>query len=199
MTDAPKLNAAVPNAIDLVLSRRSGSAKRMTGPGPSPEQLDTILTAAARVPDHGKLFPWRFIVFEGEHRAEFGNLLAQIVELEHGAISPERKQIEHERFSRAPVVVAVISSPKKDTPIPDWEQRLSAGAVCMNMLTAAHAMGFVANWITEWTAYHPAVLEMLHIWDEEKIAGFIYIGQPAEPLAERVRPDMKTLIKRYHR
>lgn len=199
MTDATRLNAKIPNAIDMVLSRRSGSAKRMTGPGPSAAQLDAILTAAARVPDHGKLFPWRFIVFEGEHRAEFGRLLAEVVRMEHDPVSPERVQIEHERFLRAPVVVAVVSSPKENTPIPEWEQRLSAGAVCMNMLTAAHALGFVANWITEWPAYHPAVLEMLHIRDEEKVAGFIYIGQPAEPLQERVRPDMTTLVKRYHR
>lgn len=198
MADAPKLNATVPGAIDLLLTRRSGSAKRMTGPGPSPQQLDVILSAAARVPDHGKLFPWRFIVFEGEHRAEFGRLLAQIVRLEHEPASPERIQIEVERFTRAPVVLAVVSCFKENTPIPEWEQRLSAGAVCMNMLTAAHALGFVANWITEWPAYHPAVLEMLHVRGEEKIAGFIYIGQPGEPLTERVRPDMSQLVKRYH-
>ena len=199
MSDVLRLNLNVPNAIDLVLSRRSGSAKRMTGPGPSAGQLDTILTAAARVPDHGKLFPWRFIVFEGEHRAAFGRLLAKIVELEHAPVSPERVQIENERFLRAPVVVAVISQFKENTPIPEWEQRLSAGAVCMNMLTAAHAMGFVANWITEWPAYHPAVLEMLHVRDQERIAGFIYVGQPAEALQERVRPDMTTIVKRYHK
>lgn len=199
MPDAPKLNVEVPNAIDLLLSRRSGSAKRMTGPGPTPEQLDAILQAAARAPDHGKLFPWRFIVFEGQHRAEFGKLLADVVRLEHEPASPERIQIEQERFARAPVVVAVVSCFKENTPIPEWEQRLSAGAVCMNMLTAAHALGFVANWITEWPAYHPAVLEMLHVRDEEKIAGFIYIGQPAEALTERVRPDMTALVKRYHR
>ncbi|HAH10466.1 MAG TPA: nitroreductase [Alphaproteobacteria bacterium] len=198
MTDPQPLNTPAPDAIQLLLTRRSGSAKRMTGPGPNPQELQTILRAAARVPDHGKLFPWRFVVFEGEARRHFGETLARIISLESDPASPERLQIERERFLRAPVVVCVVSNPKEGTPIPDWEQMLSAGAVCMSMLTACHALGFVANWITEWPAYHPAVMEVLHLTTAERIAGFIYIGQPVEPLAERVRPDLSELVKHYH-
>ncbi|MBV9418836.1 MAG: nitroreductase, partial [Alphaproteobacteria bacterium] len=185
----PALNRPAPQALDLLLSRRSGSAKAMTGPGPSPAQLDTILTASARVPDHGKLFPWRFIVFEGDGRKRMGDILAEAIQSDPQS-TPERLETERARFLRAPVVVAVISRVRELIPIPVWEQELSAGAVCQTMLIAAHAMGFVANWITEWPAYHPLVKEKLGLKPGERIAGFVYIGTPATPLEERVRPDM---------
>jgi len=193
----PALNRAAPSALDLLLSRRSGSAKAMTGPGPSPAELDAILTAAARVPDHGKLFPWRFIVFEGDARKRMGELLASTLRDTDPQATPDRLEQESQRFLRAPVVIAVVSRAREQIPIPVWEQELSAGAVCQTMLIAAHAMGFVANWLTEWPAYSPLVKEKIGLKSGERIAGFIYIGQPANPLEERVRPDMAKVVTRY--
>jgi nitroreductase len=193
MVDASQLNRPAPQTIDLLLSRRSGSAKAMTGPGPNPEELRVILQAGARVPDHKKLFPWRFIVFEGDGRKRMGNLLGDILCAE-GDVSDERIAMERERFRRAPVVIGVISHARENIPIPMWEQELSAGAVCQNILLASHALGYVANWITEWYAYDPRVKERIGLKPDERIAGFIYIGKPMEPLEERVRPDLDSLI-----
>lgn len=190
------LNRPAPQAIDLLLSRRSGSAKAMTGPGPSPEELQTILTAAARVPDHGKLFPWRFIIFEGEARARAGKLLVEAL-CESEKLSEERAVAEAGRFLRAPVVVGVVSRTREAIPIPEWEQVMSAGAVCQTMLIAAHSLGYVANWLTEWYAYHPGVKERLGLKPGERIAGFIYIGKSAVELEERVRPDLAKLVTRF--
>jgi nitroreductase len=184
------------HTIDLLLSRRSGSAKAMTGPGPDAEELRTILRAAARVPDHGKLFPLRFIVFEGEARARFGEMLVECLK-ETETVTAERAALEAGRFLRAPVVVGVVSRVRAAIPIPEWEQQLSAGAVCQTMLIAAHALGFVANWITEWCAYHPLVLERLGLKPGERIAGFIYIGKSAVALEERPRPDLEKIVTRF--
>jgi nitroreductase len=193
----PVLNRPAPDTIDLLLTRRSGSAKAMTGPGPSGAQLETILAAAARVPDHGKLFPWRFILFEGEGRRRLGELLVEAVLESEPQATPERLDMERHRFMRAPIVVGVVSRTREQIPIPEWEQILSAGAVCQTMLIAAHALGFVANWLTEWPAYHPHVKEKLGLKPGERIAGFVYIGTSAVPLEERVRPDMSKIVTRF--
>jgi nitroreductase len=194
---APALNRPARACLDLLLSRRSGSAKAMTGPGPSSEQLRQILACGARVPDHGKLAPWRFIVFEGEGRARMGEMLADVVSTTEHDASPERLTLERNRFLRAPVVIGVISRVREGIPIPEWEQILSSGASCMSMVIAAHALDFAANWITEWCAFHPAVRERLGLGSGERIAGFIYIGTPAAPLQERVRPDLDSLVTRF--
>jgi nitroreductase len=166
----------------------------MTGPGPDEAELRTILTAAVRVPDHGKLFPWRFIIFEGEARARMGELIADALRESDPSVSTERLEIERARFLRAPVVVGVVSRAKSGIPIPEWEQQLSAGAVCQTMLIAATAMGLVASWITEWCAYDSRVGERLGLGNGERIAGFVYIGKPAVPLEERVRPELEKLV-----
>jgi nitroreductase len=193
--DKPGLNHPAPDALDLLLSRRSGSAKAMRAPGPSKAQLAAILKAGARAPDHGKLFPWRFIVFEDSGRARFGQMLGEILEAE----GERERQLEEERkrFLRAPVVVGVISAAREQIKIPVWEQELSAGAVCQNLLIAAHASGFVANWITEWYAYHPTVKERLGLKPGERLAGFIYIGTSAVELEERPRPDMDKIVSYF--
>lgn len=183
------------DTLELLLSRRSGSAKAMTGPGPSPQQLRAILTAASRVPDHGKLFPWRFILFEGEARRRMGELLAEC--LAQSETQPERLEQERGRFLRAPAVVGVVSRTREMIPIPEWEQMLSAGAVCQTMLIAAHASGFVANWLTEWCAYHPRVKERLGLKPGERIAGFVYIGTSAVALEERVRPKLDDIVTHF--
>lgn len=169
----------------------------MTGPGPSPAEIETMLRAGARVPDHGKLAPWRFILIEGDGRNALGTvLLGALAETEPNA-SPERQALEEGRFLRAPLVIAVVSSVREGVPIPEWEQVLSAGAVCQNILIAAHAQGFVANWITEWYAYHPKVAAALGLRAGERIAGFLYVGRPAIPLEERVRPRLDDLVSRF--
>ena len=193
--DKPSLNLPAPHALDLLLSRRSGSAKAMGEPGPSRDQLAAILKAGARAPDHGKLFPWRFIVFEGDGRERFGRMLGEILEAE----GERERQIDEEtkRFLRAPLVVGVISAARELIKIPVWEQELSAGAVCQNLLIAAHASGFVGNWITEWYAYHPKVKEKLGLKPGERVAGFIYIGTATEPLEERLRPEMDKIVSYF--
>ena len=190
------LNLSAPETLDLLLSRRSGSAKMMKGPGPNADQLRRILAAGIRVPDHGKLAPWRFIVFEGDGRARMGDILAKAIAGERDT-SPERVEQERNRFMRAPVVIGVVSRVREQIPIPVWEQELSSGAVCMTIVLAAHAMGFVANWITEWCAYHPHVLAQIGLKPTEKIAGFIYIGHPVEPLEERPRPPVDAITTRF--
>jgi nitroreductase len=192
----PALNIPVPETLDLLLSRRSGSAKAMKGPGPDPEQLRRILSAGVRVPDHGKLAPWRFIVFEGEGRARMGAILAETIAGER-EISPERIEQERSRFLRAPVIIGVVSRTREQIPIPVWEQELSAGAVCMNIVIAAHAMGFLANWITEWCAYHPKVLERIGLKPGERIAGYIYIGHPVDTLEDRPRPGVDSITTKF--
>jgi nitroreductase len=192
-----KLNRPAPQALDLLLSRRSGSAKTMTGPGPDAGQLRTILAAGARVPDHGKLAPWRFMIFEGQARARMGEILVGCLSASEPDVSPERLAQERGRFLRAPIVVGVVSRARDGLPIPRWEQELSAGAACQNMLIAAHAQGFVANWITEWCAYNPCVLEKIGLKAGERIAGFIYIGNPAEVPEERRRPNLDALITKF--
>ena len=190
------LNVSAPQALDLLLSRKSGSAKTMKGPGPNADQLRRILAAGARVPDHGKLTPWRFIVFEGEGRARMGAILAEAIAGEKDT-SPERIEQERGRFMRAPVIVGVVSRARELLPIPVWEQQLSAGAVCMTMVIAAHSMGFVANWITEWCAYHPKVLDRIGLKPTERIAGYIYIGHPDVPLEDRPRPSLESIVTKF--
>lgn len=192
----PTLNIAVPETLSLLLSRRSGSAKAMKGPGPDADQLRRILSAGVRVPDHGKLTPWRFILFEGEGRARMGAILAETI-TDAPDVSPERVEQERGRFLRAPLVIGVVSRARELLPIPLWEQELSAGAVCMNILIAAHAMGFQASWITEWCAYHPGVLNRIGLKPTERIAGFIYIGQTAIALEDRPRPPIDSITTKF--
>jgi nitroreductase len=125
-----------------------------------------------------------------------GAILAECIAAERES-SPERVEQERGRFLRAPLVIGVVSRARELLPIPTWEQQLSAGAVCMTMVLAAHAMGFVANWVTEWCAYHPGVLERIGLKPTERIAGYIYIGHPAEPLEDRPRPALQSIVTRF--
>lgn len=193
----PELNVAAPQTLDLLLSRRSGSAKTMKGPGPGDDQIRTLIQAATRVPDHGKLAPWRFLIFKDEARSQFGEILVRALKVSEPDAGVERIAQERVRFLRAPVVIGVVSRVREGIPIPEWEQILSAGAACQTLCIAAHAMGFVANWITEWYAYHPTVREGLGLKSGERIAGFIYLGHPAEPLADRPRPSFETIARMW--
>lgn len=188
----------MPEAFDLLLSRRSIPANCLGGPGPEPEQLRRLLTAAARVPDHGKLVPWRFIVYRGDQAARAGERLAAIWQRRDPAADAARLELERTRLSRAPVVVGVVSRAGDHPKIPEWEQVLSAGAVCMNLLNAAHAAGFAAQWLTEWYAFDPEAAPMLGLGEGERFAGFIHIGTALEPPFERPRPDLDKIITTWN-
>ena len=197
MTQEKPLNLPAPQTLDLLLSRRSGSAKAMKGPGPSDEQIRILIEAASRVPDHGKLTPWRFVIIKGDARAAFGDILAHALKTSEPDAGDERLAIEERRFLRAPVVIAVVSRVLEGIKIPEWEQILSSGASCQTLCIAAHAMGFVANWITEWPAYNPMVGEALSLSAGERVAGFVYLGHPAEPLVDRPRPRYEDIASEW--
>ena len=152
----------MPEALDLLKTRRSVKPIELAGPAPAPAELDTLLTVASRVPDHGKLTPWRFIVFEGDARAEGRRGHRRGVQGRPIRRRPTiRSRSSATRLARAPLVIAVVSRAAPHVKIPEWEQVLSAGAAAMNLVTAAHALGFAANWITEWYAYDRRVLDAL--------------------------------------
>jgi len=184
-------------ARHLLALRRSSSADRMTGPGPSAETLEAILTIAARVPDHRRVFPFRFIVFEGHARRRAGEVLAERFAATTPDATPDKVEVERRRFERAPVVVAVVARIDKAHRTPEWEQVLTNGAVCLNLLLAASAFGFAANWLTEWCAYDDGVLAGLGLSPDEKISGLIYLGSAAEPPRERLRPVMTDIVSWY--
>ncbi len=186
------------HTLSLLTTRRSVKAASLAAPGPSAEQLDQILTCAARVPDHKKLAPWRFMLFEGEARATFGDVLARTLAAE--ATEPPsavRLETERGRFLRAPLVVGVISRVVPTTGAPEWEQILSAGAAAQNLCVAANALGFGTCWITEWCAYSPGVRQALGLADHERVAGFIYMGTPKERQADRDRPALASIVSRW--
>ena len=181
----------------LLTTRRSVVARDMIPEGPDAADLDIILTAGLRVPDHGKLGPWRFIVFEGEARAAFGAVLEQAYLQSGMPDEDERREFERTRFLRAGTVVAVVSVVTPGIKIPEWEQVLSAGAACQNMLNAATALGHAAQWLTEWYAYDGYVRAALELEENEKIAGFLYFGAAAGVPKERVRPTPEERVSRW--
>jgi nitroreductase len=181
-------------AIDLLLARRSVSANALGEPGPSAAEIELILKAASRVPDHKKLVPWRFLLFQGEARAAFGKVLAEICREEATDPGAFRLENEAKRFLRAPLVIAVISRVVKNPAAPEWEQILSAGAACQNLILAATALGYGAQWITEWCAYSEGVRQALSLAENERVAGFVYIGTAKETPEERERPTLGEIV-----
>lgn len=185
------------SALALLRSRKSASAKAMTEPGPTAAQLQEILSIAVRVPDHGKLSPWRFILIEGPARTALGEIAAR----RWRALRPEDSEatLAYARglLLRAPAVLVVVSTAKPHAKIPEWEQVLSAGAVCQNILLAAAATGIGAQWNTDWVAYDPEMTAAMGVADGEKVAGLIYLGTPAVPLEDRPRPDTAALLTRW--
>lgn len=187
------------NFIENLLTRRSVAANDLCEPGPTDDQLQQILAAAHRVPDHGKIGPWRFIVFKGDAREHFSCKLGEIFAKENPEASDKLTQFESERLVRAPLVIAVIASPVVEHPkIPEWEQILSVGAACQNILVAALALGFGAQWLTEWYSYNEKVKALLKLKASEKVAGFIYIGSYAEKPTERPRPDLQERLQYWN-
>jgi len=184
--------------VELLLTRRSVKAAMLGEPGPDAAQLATILTAAARVPDHKKLEPWRFVVFEGDARAAFGRvLLKACLAEEKETPSAARLETERTRLLRAPTVVAVVSRITPNPAAPEWEQVLSCGAACFSMCLAANALGFGTCWITEWYSYSPGVRAALGLAANERVAGFVYIGTARERQADRERPQLDKIVTRW--
>src|SRR6201995_6195722 len=155
--------------------------RETAGPGPSPADLETILTIGARVPDHGKRTPWRFIVFEGDARVRAGEVIAKVFAKKNPAAPAAEIEVEKKRLTDAPLVIGVVSFTKPHPKVPPWEQELSAGASAMNIVTAATALGYGACWLTGWFAFDREVLDALGLKEDEKFAGFIHIGTPSKP------------------
>lgn len=188
----------------LIATRRSGKPRDMAAPGPDDAQLRRILEAAIRVPDHGKLAPWRFVIVPADRRAALADLLARAYRAERpDAGRPEREAID--QFAhQAPTLIVALSRPAHASHIPIWEQQLSAGAACMNLLVAAHAEGFVGGWLTGWATYSPIVREAFGAGcasggggGEDRIAGFLFLGSPTRPMEERPRPDYDAVISTW--
>ena len=169
---------------EFLKKRRSVLARNMTTPGPGDAQLRELLGIASRVPDHGKLAPWRFVVLQGDARTKLGEIAA--------AALGDDSVADH--YERAPCIVAVLACPKEHPKIPRSEMILSAGAACMNLLTAAQAMGFAAQWLTGAAAYEATVLQALGGTQGDEIAGFIYLGTAIEAPSERARPAFDDVV-----
>ncbi|MCJ9428511.1 nitroreductase family protein [Kordiimonas marina] len=185
-----------PNAetYDLLMTRRSVKAREMVGPGPDRAAMEKILAAGARVPDHGKLSPWRYIVLTGADREPLGELIARAL-IEENETNPAVAEKMKGYATQGPTLLVAISSPKENAPIPVWEQELSAGAACQNMLVAATALGYVGCWLTGWASYSPTVKAGLGLAEHEKIAGFIFFGNQAKAPTERPRPALEDVAQ----
>jgi len=203
MMKKPELGDSLPAAhpdqkmLTCLRLRRSTPADLMSEPGPDVAELQDMLTIAARVPDHRRVVPFRFIVFQDKAREAFGQTLEKAFRANEPVAEEGRIEKERNRFMRAPVVVAVISSVNHEHRTPEWEQILSAGAACQNLLLAASAHGYAAQWITEWYAYDGRVREALALQNHERVVGFVYIGTAREEPKERARPDMEAITQKY--
>jgi nitroreductase len=183
---------ASPETLARLAVRRSAPAQGLVEPGPSEAQIELILTLGARSPDHGKLTPWRFVVLGRQTRAEIAEKLATLA-VEKAL--PAKATAVLAKLTAAPTTILVVSTARPASK-PEWEQVLSAGAVCMNVEHAASALGFASSWITDWYSYDAEAAALFGVVGTEKIAGFIHIGTAAEPLLERERPDIASLTTR---
>jgi len=194
MSDLNNLDA---DTIDFLTTRRSTVARMMDGPGPGDEDLKRIMEAGMRVPDHGRLTPWRFIVIRGDAREKLGDVIAEAYKKNNPDAIEEQVEIEQERLTRAPVVIAVVSRVQKEHKIPEWEQILSSGAACQTMLIAAQSMGHAAQWLTEWYAYDANVKQAIGAESGDEIAGFLYLGNGTGELSDRARPAYDDIVSEW--
>ncbi|MEJ1161128.1 nitroreductase family protein [Prosthecomicrobium sp. N25] len=184
----------MPDALDLLKTRRTVAALQLGDPGPSEDEIRELVTIAARVPDHGKLAPWRFVLYR---RADGPALAERLMPLYHARFpNAEPARVEQERglFARSPITIGVISKAGEHPKIPEWEQVLSGGASAMNLVIAAHAMGYAAQWLTGWCAYDPEAAAILGAKAGERFVGFVHIGTPKEKPAERPRPAVDDVL-----
>jgi nitroreductase len=180
--------------IDYLRERHSTPVAQIKGPGPEEAELEEILTSAVRVPDHGKIAPWRLVVYRGDVCKSLGEKFLELALEQNSDMTDAAKEAELARFTRAPIVIGVISTAAPHAKIPEWEQVLSSGAVCLNMLMACEARGYVANWRTEWVAYDARALAALGVKEGEKVAGFIHIGSSDFPTPDRPRPQLSDIL-----
>lgn len=186
------------DALTALKTRRSVKPKELgTGPGPTDEQLQAILEIATRVPDHGKLAPWKILVLKREGQEKLGRIASDRFTQIYAETNEAQRAFEAARFTRAPLVLAILSTPKESVKAPRWEQEMSAGAVCTNILHACHAMGLGASWLTEWVAFDPAIIKALGGDIETKIAGFIYIGEKVTTPDDRERPKLDSVVVNF--
>jgi nitroreductase len=183
--------------IALLGRRRSLAPVNLAGPGPSEAELETLLTLASRVPDHGKLAPWRFLIFEGAGAGRAGRLALDIKLADNPTLDSPGRQNELTRFSRSPLVVGVVSRALPHAKIPEWEQVLSAGAVCMALTAAAAALGYGSIWLTEWCAYDARFRSAIGLAGHERVAGFVHIGRARIVPEERPRPNLADIAARF--
>jgi nitroreductase len=196
IADMTKLNDTS-SLLNFLKSRKSASAKAMGGPGPDTAQLQDIFSIAVRVPDHGKLNPWRFVLFEGDARLSVGEKFAARFAEMHPEYTADNVALQKTLFTRAPVVVAVVSTASEHAKIPIWEQQMSAAAVCFSLVLAAQAHGYDAQWQSDWVAYDDGAKAAMGITATEKVAGIIYIGTSTVQLEDRLRPDAHALTTRW--
>jgi nitroreductase len=183
--------------IDFLLARTSVPIQELTEPAPTDAEIATIIAAAARVPDHGRLAPWRFILYRGDARVEIGRKLAALAEERNGAMPEGRRNQELTRFSRAPLVIGVVSSARDHPKIPQWEMLLSGGMAAMNLILAANALGYGTNMITNWYSDVPEGRAILGLAPDERVIGFVHVGSYDGQVQDRPRPDPATLYGDY--
>jgi len=183
--------------LSLLETRRSGKPRELTGPGPTAAELERMLTIAARVPDHGKLTPWRFIIVANDQRNALAGLLREAIAEEDPAATNAHLRAEDEFAHHGGQLVVLISAPVENHKIPVWEQQLSCGNAGMNLLLAAHALGYVAGWVTGWRAYSPKV-NAAFCAPGERIAGFIFVGHPAREIEDRPRRAASDVARQWH-
>ena len=183
--------------VDFLSSRISPPIHELKAPAPSDAEIEQMIRIATRVPDHGRLTPWRFILYRGDVRQKIGEQLADLADKREGPLSEGRRQQEMARFSRAPLVIGVISSPKEHPKIPQWEMFLSAGAAAMNLVLAANAFGYGANWITNWYSDTEEGRRILGLAPHERVVGFVHIGTFSGSVPERPRPDIAAIVSDY--
>lgn len=183
--------------IDFLLSRKSAPIAELREPAPGDDEIATLIRVASRVPDHGRLTPWRFVVYRGEARHRIGDMLAKRAEEREGPLPDARVEQEKARFSRAPLVIGVIHCPRDNPKIPRWEMLLSGGAAAMNLVLAANALGYSTNWITNWYSDDEEGRRILGLAPDERVVGFVHIGTFSGDAPERPRPEVETLISEY--
>lgn len=188
---------AIPALRDYLLTRRSVGIGLLREPGPNAVELEQLLTVGTRVPDHGKITPWRLVVIAGENRAKAGAALAKIAAANNPDMDEASLAIESQRFLPAPLTMVVISSPRPHPKVPEFEQLLSAGNVAFNLIHAAYALGFAASWVTRWYAFDPVASAMLGARDGEKIVGFVHIGTPSAVVEDRPRPALEAIVSNW--
>jgi nitroreductase len=183
--------------VNYFKTRRSVGIAFLSEPGPSPAELDEILTIGTRVPDHGKYAPWRVVLIEGEARIRAGEKLAEIARRNRPGIDEQSLEIERRQFLPAPLTIGVLSSPKPNTKAPEFEQLLSAGSVCLSLCHAAFALGYAATWVTRWFSFDTAAQQMLGARGGERFVGFVHIGTPTLEPEDRERPALADVVTRW--